>query len=236
MRETGPRGRRRALRRERGARRASAMTETFTRATGAVRARLDRATPRERVLLLALAAGGLVALPFLAQGWAAGRIVDAAADTARLQALRAADDGARLRGATLRLAELEGRVRDWSPPAPSFPTARVLVEQEVAVAAAQAGVTGLEVHAADTPDRIGPASFVRVEVTSSFSWASLAQLTRRLAAERPGTVVDRVSTDGAGADARLHLVLLAPFREGVGREGVGREGVGREGVGREGAA
>ena len=79
-----------------------------------------------------------------------------------------------------------------------------------------AGVTSLEVHAADAPDRLGPARFVRVEVSSSFSWASLAQLTRRLAAVRPGVVVERASTDGAGTEARLHLVLLAPFHEGAG--------------------
>ncbi len=191
------------------------MSVTFTRATGVARARWERSTPRERYLLLALAAAGLLALPFLAQGWASGRVVDATADTARLQALQAADDGARLRTAALRVQALEDRVHAWSPPAPSFATARVLVEQEVAVAAAQAGVTSLEVHAADAPDRLGPARFVRVEVSSSFSWASLAQLTRRLAAVRPGVVVERASTDGAGADARLHLVLLAPFREGA---------------------
>lgn len=184
---------------------------TFTSATGLLRARLDRTTPRERVLLAGLAAAGLVALPFLAHEWAGRRAADAAADTARLQALRAADDGARLRGAAERLDGLEARVRGWSPPAPSFATARVLVEQEVAVAAAQAHVTSLEIHAAETPDRVGPATFVRVEVSSSFSWPSLAEMTRRLAAARPGYVVERASTEGEGADARLRLVLLAPF-------------------------
>ncbi len=192
------------------------MTLTFSNASGAVRARLDRTTPRERALLLALAAAGLVALPFLAQDWATHRAADAATDAAHLQALQAADDGARLRRTALHLAELESRVRAWSPPAPSFATARVLAEQEVAVAAAQAGVTSLEVHTADTPDRIGPATFVRVDVISSFSWASLAALTRRVAVDRPGAVVERVSTEGEGSDARLHLVLLAPYRETAG--------------------
>ena len=189
------------------------MAVTFASATHAVRGRLGRSTTRERALLLALGAAALVALPFAAQSWAAHRQADAEADAGHLQALRAADDGARLRTTALRLDGLEAKVRDWSPPAPSFATARVLVEQEVAVAAAQAGVTGLEVHAADTPDRIGPAAFVRVELSSSFSWAALAQITRRIAAVRPGTVVERASTEGDGRDARLRLVLLAPYHE-----------------------
>ena len=187
---------------------------TLTRATGVLRARLDRATPRERLLLAALAAAGLAALPFAAHDWAGRRAADAAADTARLEALRAADDGARLRGAAARLDGLEARVRAWSPPAPSFATARVLVEQEVAVAAAQARVTNLKIHAAETPDRLGPASFVRVEVSSGFSWAGLAEMIRRLAAVRPGYVVERASTEGEGADRRLRLVLLAPYGAG----------------------
>ena len=184
---------------------------TLTRATGVLSARLRRATPRERLLLAGLAAAGLVALPFLAHEWASGRAADAAADAARLQALRAADDGARLRGTAARLDGLEARMRAWSPPAPSFATARVLVEQEVAVAAAQAHVTSLEIHAAETPDRLGPATFVRVEVSSSFSWAALGEMTRRLAATRPGYVVERAATEGEGADTRLRLVLLAPY-------------------------
>lgn len=213
----GPKVRRRASRGASENARPAAMAHvTFASAADAARTRWDRTTPRERWLLGALAAAGLVALPFLAHDWADHRAQDAAADAARLQELQAADDGARLRSAAQRVAELEGRVRAWSPPAPSFATARVLVQQSVAVAAAGARVTGLEVHAAETPDRVGPATFVRAELSCSFSWASLAELTRRLAAERPGVVVERASTEGTGRDARLRMVILAPYREGAG--------------------
>lgn len=180
-------------------------------AFGAARARWSRATSRERLLLAGLGLAALAYLPFAAQGWAQVRATQATDNAARLQALTAADDGTRLRGVEARVTGLEARVRAWSPTAPSFPVARVLVEQEVALAAAGAGMTSLDVHAAETPDQIGPARFVRVELGSSFTWSSLAVLMRRLAAVRPGYVVDRASAEGEGEQARLRLVLLAPF-------------------------
>ncbi len=188
---------------------------TLPSVAGAVRARFGRTTSRERLLLAGLGLAGLAALPFAAHDWAARRAAETAADAARLQTLVAADDAARLRGVEGRLAGLEARVRAWSPPAPSFPVARVLVEQEVALAAAQAGITGLDVHAEETPDAVGPARFVRVEVGCAFSWAKTAELVRRLAAVRPGYVVERAAAEGEGADARLRMVLLAPFRTGA---------------------
>ena len=185
---------------------------TLPSLTDAVRTRLGRTTRRERALLAAVGVAGLAALPFLAHDWADRRRADALADAARLQALTAADDAGRLRAVSARVAALEARVRGWAPPAPSFAVARVQVEQEVALAASQARLTTLDVRSAETPDRIGGLPFVRVEVESAFSWPGLAELMRRLATGRPGVLVERAAREGEGPDARLRLVLLAPFR------------------------
>lgn len=179
----------------------------------AARARWSRTTARERLLLAGLAVGAAVAAPVAAQGWAAVQAGREAESAGRLQQLRAAADGGRLRDAQARLDALEARARGWSASAPSFAVARVQAEQDAAVAAAQAGLTGLEVRAAETPDVVGGVGFVRVELSGGgFAWRRLGELTRRLAALRPGVVVERAATEGEGADARLRLVLLAPVR------------------------
>ena len=189
---------------------AGATTSRFTDTAGA---RWRRTTPRERLLLTGLALAAAAAAPVAAQGWAAAQVSREAESAARLQQLRATADAGRLRGAQARLEVLEARVRAWSAPAPSFAVARVQAEQDVAVAASQAGLTALEVRAAETPDVIGGIAFVRVELSGGgFAWRRLAELTRRLAAVRAGMVVERAATEGDGADARLRLVLLAPVR------------------------
>ncbi len=190
---------------------------TASRAVEAAGARWRRATPRERALLAVLAIGAAVAAPVAAQGWASGQAAREAESAASLQQLRAAADGGRLRGAQARLEALEARARAWSAPAPSFAVARVQAEQDAAVAAAQAGLTALEVRAAETPDAVGGVTFVRVELSGGgFAWRRLADLTRRLAAARPGLVVERAATEGEGPDSRLRLVLLAPVRTPAG--------------------
>lgn len=179
---------------------------------GAARTQWSRRTSRERALLGGLAVAAACALPFFASEWAREQAADAAESQARLGALAAARGGSPV-GAQARLLALEGKVRAWTPAAPSFAVARVLVEQEAALAASRAGLTALEVHAAETPDRVGDVEFVRVDLSGAGAdWPRLAEVVRRLAEARPGYVVERAASDGTGADARLRLVLLAPFR------------------------
>lgn len=180
---------------------------------GAAGARLRKATVRERLLLGGLALGLAIAAPLLAQGWSAEQAAREADDVARLRQLQAASSGPALRLAQARVSSLEARVRSWTPAAPSYAVSRVLVEQDAALAAAQAGFSALEVRAAETPDVVGGVSFVRVELSGSgFTWGRLGDFVRRIASARPGAVVERSATEGDPPDVRLRMVLLAPVR------------------------
>ena len=178
----------------------------------AVRSRFGRTSLRERGLLASLAVAGLVALPFAVQGWAQAEVDRASADAARLQSLSSPGDMVRLWRSASELAGLEARVQAWTPTAPSFPVARVLAEQALVSAAVQAGLLMPDVQAAETPDRIGAVTFVRLEVSADFGWAKLAALTRRLNSTCPGCVIERAAAEGEGAEARLRMVVLSPFR------------------------
>lgn len=187
------------------------MPSTPGQIVEAAKARWDRTTPRERLLLAGLTLAAAAALPVAANDWAGAQAAREAEDAGRLTLLQSRDDGARLRGAEARVAALEAKVRAWTPSAPSFAVARVQAEQEAALAGAQSGMTLLEIRTADTPDRIGDLSLVRIDLSGTSEAGRLGGLVTRLAAVRPGWIVERAATE-PGAPPRLRLVLLAPFR------------------------
>ena len=166
---------------------------------------------RERLLAGFMLLVALILAPVKVYDWTQAEVAGLTADKASLQAAQSEDDPRQIRHTAEQLDAQSARVQAWAWRAPSFEVARVLLEQEVAVAALKAGMATPEVKAADQPEVVGPARFVRVELTGPFTWSSFAALNERLAASGKAYLVDNVAVTKEGDAWRLRYVTLMPF-------------------------
>lgn len=172
---------------------------------------VQRLSGRERLLLVGLALVGLGLAPVRAYDWRQSQLAALLQDRIELQAATRQDDAVQLRRLSRQLADQQRRLRAWSWTTSSFGVARVLLEQQVAVAAVKAGMTDPDIQAADEPDQVGAARFVRLELSAPFTWSSFSGLMQRLTDGGRGLVVDNVTVDEGATNPQLHLTMLLPF-------------------------
>ncbi len=175
-----------------------------------VSSRLQRLSPRERVLVGAACLVALVFAPLKALDWSQVEFQKLVEARASLSAAQAQGDPTQLRRVIKQVNDGMARLKAGAWDAPSFPVARVLVEQDVAVAAVKAGIVQPQVAASEQPEMIGPARFARVEVSGPFTWPTFAALLQRVSARGRRVIVDRAAVQDEAGAQQFRLTLLAP--------------------------
>lgn len=146
--------------------RASARTQTR-----ALIERLKRTTPRERVLLAVLGLGALVYAPIGAADWRIGqedRYVEAL--SARASARLAATTARRIEAAASDDTAIED-MQTWGFEATNIAVAQVRIEQQLARAAAGAGLTNASITTESEVEAIGPTQWLGAEVQADLRWS-----------------------------------------------------------------
>jgi hypothetical protein len=145
--------------------RASARTQTR-----ALIGRLQRTTPRERVLLGVMVLGALVYAPIAAADWRVrqeDRYIDAL--SARTSARLAATSARRVEAAAADDQAVED-MKTWGFEASNVAVAQVRIEQQLARAASDAGLTNPSITTDSEVEAIGPTQWLGAEVQADLLW------------------------------------------------------------------
>jgi hypothetical protein len=176
---------------------------------GPVAAVLSRMTVRERALAAGLGLIVLIAGAVAAMDWARDQqdreLAAVAAQQVRQQAMARAARGGLDPAARAQLAAADG----WSLRAPDIWIARVRIEEQLAGAAAQAGVRDAEIEVAAGADQATAVPTVRAEVSGAYSKLAFVRLLHAVHAGPNAVLVERVQAQTA-EDPRFKLVLAYP--------------------------
>lgn len=178
-------------------------------AGAAISAALQRMSARERGLAVALGLIVLVAAAVGALDWAQAQQDRELAALAALQvrqdaALKAARGGLG-RAERAQLAAAAG----WSLQAPDIWIARVRIEEQLAGAAAAAGVKDPTIEVAAGVEGEGAAPAVKAEISAPYVKAAFVRLLQQVHAGPHAVLVERVQVQ-AKEDPRFKLTLLYP--------------------------
>jgi hypothetical protein len=136
----------------------------------ALAVRLQRTTPRERVLLGALALGFLIILPVTASDWRVSqedRYIDAMTD--RASARLAASAAQRVQAAVEDETALDD-MKTWGFTASNIDVARVMIEEALARAAREADLSAVSITTEEEVETIGPTQWLGAEVQADLRW------------------------------------------------------------------
>lgn len=174
---------------------------------------------RERWLAVLL---GLVVLSggaFQAMSWAGeqrDRAVSAAADLDLARQARATAQRDTLNG--FDRAQLQA-LADWSLRGGNIWLLRLKVEQQLAAAAAAAGVTDPEIDVAEAPETVSGFPVLKADIGGPYVKGAFVGLLRQIYAGRQAVLVDRVQVETASTP-QFKLTLLYPMEpqgQGSGR-------------------
>ena len=146
------------------------LRSAWSTRTRALTARFQRTTPRERLLLAALALGVLVYAPILAmerRAQASDRYIDAVTERA---AARLALDAARRATADPIDRAIYEDMRSWGIEATNVPTAQVLLERRLVEAVARAELANSQITTETELETIGATQWVRGEIQADLRW------------------------------------------------------------------
>lgn len=180
--------------------------------TRALVARLQRTTPRERVLLGVMALAALVYAPISAADWRVrqeDRYVDAL--SARASARLAASTARRVETAAADDFAVED-MKTWGFEASNVAVAQVRIEQQLARAATDTGMTNLVITTDSEVETIGVTQWVGAEIQADLRWNPTFAFLDRVAAWPEGFRV--VSFD-------YEMTPVSPFQVQVQRPQVG---------------
>jgi hypothetical protein len=133
-------------------------------------ARLQRTTPRERMLLGVLALGALIYAPIGAADWRVrqeDRYVDAL--SARASARLAATSARRVEAAAADDLAIED-MKTWGVEATNVAVAQVRIEQKLSRAVTEAGMTNVSITTDSEVETIGPTQWLGAEVQADLRW------------------------------------------------------------------
>jgi hypothetical protein len=171
---------------------------------------IQRLSPRERLLIGSLGAIALVLIPLKAYDWQQSGSTEAQEAQLDLESARqAAQNGVAL-AINRQLAIQRKQVRNWAWTAPSLPIGRVLLENQVATLALQAGLKGLDVKSADTVENVGGLNFVELDVSAVFDWITLAKFLDGVGAMNKGVIISSIS-EPDDAPPKVQVVLRLPL-------------------------
>lgn len=145
--------------------RASVRTQTR-----ALVARLQRTTPRERVLLAVMVLGALVYAPIGAADWRVrqeDRYVDAL--STRASARLAASAARRVEAAAADDLAIED-MKTWGFEATNVAVAQVRIEQQLSRAVTEAGMTNASITTDSEIEAIGPTQWLGAEIQADLRW------------------------------------------------------------------
>jgi hypothetical protein len=171
---------------------------------------LTRTSPRERWLAVLLGLVLLAGLAFQAWSWTSAqrdRAISAQADLAL-----ARQAGAQARRDTLNgfdRAQLQA-LSDWSLKGGNIWIVRLKVEQSLSAAADAAGIHEAEVQVAEAAEGQGGLPLLRAEVGGPYVKSNLAELLRRIYADRQAVLIDRLQVEDQG-QPQFRLTLLYPL-------------------------
>lgn len=146
------------------------LRSAWTVRTRALTVRFQRTTPRERLLLAALALAVLVYAPMLAmdrRAQAADRYVDAVTERA---AARLSLEAARRATADPIDRAIYEDMRSWGIEASNVPTAQVLLERRLVEAVARAELANTQITTEPELETIGATQWVRGELQADLRW------------------------------------------------------------------
>jgi hypothetical protein len=148
---------------------AGLRTSVRTQARALV-ARLQRTTPRERVLLAVMVLGALVYAPIGAADWRVrqeDRYVDAL--SARAGARLAASAARRVEAAAADDLAIED-MKTWGFEASNVAVAQVRIEQQLSRVATEAGMTNVSITTDSEIEAIGPTQWLGAEIQADLRW------------------------------------------------------------------
>ena len=136
----------------------------------ALQARLQRTTPRERLLLGGLMLAALVYAPVAAAGWRTAqedRYIEAMSERSAARLSRAAARRVALAAAdTAAVADMRG----WGFEGSNLAVVRVRIEQRLAQTAADAGLANVRIVVDEEPEALGPTRWLGAEVQADLLW------------------------------------------------------------------
>jgi hypothetical protein len=164
-------------------------------------------TQRERYLVLGLAMAALTMAPLSA--WELAQKCQVELVQSRLELAQQS----RMQGTVSRSEWQEIRIQAeqlsrWGWKAKSPAIGQVLVEQQINAMAMTAGMTSISISTNKELNRVGPLSFVRLQVNADFNWITFTQFLRELGKANKAFVVRSISVTG-DMPVKVQLVLDA---------------------------
>lgn len=132
--------------------------------------RLQRTTPRERLLLGVLVLAALVYAPVAAIGWRTNqedRYVEAMTEQSAARLDRAA--ARRVAAAAANTAAIDD-MRTWGFEGGNLAVVRVRIEQRLAQAAADAGLANVQIMVEEETETVGPTQWLPAEIQADLLW------------------------------------------------------------------
>lgn len=164
-------------------------------------------TQRERYLVLGLAMAALTMAPL--STWELAQKCQVELEQSRLELAQQS----RMQGTVSRSEWQEIRIQAeqlsrWGWKAKSPAIGQVLVEQQINAMAMTAGMTSISISTNKELNRVGPLSFVRLQVNADFNWITFTQFLRELGKANKAFVVRSISVTG-DMPVKVQLVLDA---------------------------
>lgn len=172
------------------------LQTSFRARTADVQARLARTTPRERILLIGLAAGALIYAPIAAMSWRAEQqdlYIEALSE--RSSARIAAAAARRLANAPMDDAALAD-MDDWGFDGSNLDVIKVRIEQRLTQAAVAAELDNPQIAFDEEAVVEGPTSWLRADVEADLLWAPAFNFIDAIAAWPEGFRVLGFEYDG----------------------------------------
>ena len=178
--------------------------------TSALSAQLARISPRERRLLAVLALAAVVVAPIESFDIYQKAQARNAAARDELSQARLTAQSLRSGGAGGQAARQREEIKAWSWTAPSAAVGRVIAQDRIAAIATSAGITDIEIKAAEKIEHAGGVDLVKIDIDAPFTWANLSGLLSGLSATGKGFLVDSLTIQDA-AKPRLKIGLKLPM-------------------------
>ncbi len=164
-------------------------------------------TQRERYLVLGLLMVGLAMAPLSA--WELAQKTQAELEQSRLELAQQVRNQSNVpRAAWLELQNQTAQLSSWGWAAKSPAIGQVLIEQQVNAMAMSAGLTSIVISTNKELNRVGPLSFVRLQVNADFDWITFTKFLRTLGKTRKALIVRSISVTG-DMPVKMQLVVDA---------------------------
>lgn len=176
----------------------------------AMDAQVARMKPRERKLVIGLGLVALVIAPIKAFDMAQTALERNLQARGELDAARQTAKGARGGGVQAQLERQRQEIRGWSWQAASPAIGRVIIQDQIAGLAAEAGMREPDIRSAERIEQIGEVSLVRVDVAAPFTWASYTAFLASLNRIQKGFLIDSMVLEDDD-QPRIKITLKLPM-------------------------